>query len=159
VEIKGQFYNIPASKIGPKPIQKPHIPIYLGGYSQSTFVRIANYANGRICVIRDSLDEAKSKINKIRNECRKAKRDPKDIHIAAILYPNVIDSANADKERHRIQPQQNLLSGSVDQVGKDLQEVERIGVDHLILNYNRSAISDNTDKIIEVSKQLSSFVR
>jgi alkanesulfonate monooxygenase SsuD/methylene tetrahydromethanopterin reductase-like flavin-dependent oxidoreductase (luciferase family) len=31
VEFKGQFYNIPASKIGPKPIQKPYIPIYLGG--------------------------------------------------------------------------------------------------------------------------------
>jgi probable F420-dependent oxidoreductase len=94
VEFKGQFYNIPASKIGPKPIQKPHIPIYLGGYSQSTFVRIANYANGWICVIRDSLDEAKSNINKIRKECRKANRDPKDIHIAAILYPNVIDLGN-----------------------------------------------------------------
>ena len=79
--------NIPASKVGPKPIQKPHIPIYLGGYSQSTFVRIANYANGWICVIRDSFDEAKSNINKLRNECRKAKKDPKDIHIAAILYP------------------------------------------------------------------------
>jgi hypothetical protein len=44
------------------------------------------------------------------------------------------------------------------EVGKDLQEVERIGADHLILNYNRSAISDNTDKIIEVSRQLSGFV-
>jgi probable F420-dependent oxidoreductase len=40
VEFKGQFYNIPASKIGPKPIQKPHSPIYLGGYSQNTFVRV-----------------------------------------------------------------------------------------------------------------------
>jgi alkanesulfonate monooxygenase SsuD/methylene tetrahydromethanopterin reductase-like flavin-dependent oxidoreductase (luciferase family) len=67
VEFRGQFYNIPASKIGPKPIQKPHIPIYLGGYSQSTFVRVANYANGWICVIRHSLDEAKSNIYKIRN--------------------------------------------------------------------------------------------
>ena len=159
VEFKGQFYNIPASKIGPKPIQKPHIPIYLGGYSQSTIVRIANYANGWICVIRHSLDEAKSNINKIRNECCKAKRDPKDIHIAAILYPNVIDSDDINKEIHRIQPKRRLLSGSVDQVGKDFQDVERIGVDHLILNYNRSAISDKTDKIIEVSKQLSSFIR
>src|SRR3712207_2271635 len=31
VEFKGEYYNIPASKIGPKPIQHPHIPIYLGG--------------------------------------------------------------------------------------------------------------------------------
>ena len=155
MEFKGQFYNIPASKIGPKPIQKPHIPVYLGGYSQSTFVRMANYANGWICVIRHSLDEAKSNINKIRDECRKAKRDPTDIHIAAILYPNVIDSGNTNKERHG---KQHLLSGSVDQVGKDLQEIQRIGVDHFTLNYNRSVISDNTDKIIEVSKELSGFI-
>ena len=45
-ELKGRFYNIPASKIGPKPVQEPHIPLYLGGYSQRTFARIANYATG-----------------------------------------------------------------------------------------------------------------
>jgi alkanesulfonate monooxygenase SsuD/methylene tetrahydromethanopterin reductase-like flavin-dependent oxidoreductase (luciferase family) len=33
IEFKGAFYSIPASKIGPKPIQKPHIPIYMGGLS------------------------------------------------------------------------------------------------------------------------------
>src|SRR5205085_6401195 len=46
VEFKGQFYNIPASKIGPKPIQKPHIPIYLGGFASNTFSRISKYTNG-----------------------------------------------------------------------------------------------------------------
>ncbi len=30
VEFKGKYYNIPASKVEPKPIQEPHIPIYLG---------------------------------------------------------------------------------------------------------------------------------
>jgi alkanesulfonate monooxygenase SsuD/methylene tetrahydromethanopterin reductase-like flavin-dependent oxidoreductase (luciferase family) len=29
VEFKGKYYNIPASKIGPKPVQKPHPPIYM----------------------------------------------------------------------------------------------------------------------------------
>ncbi|MGB8936510.1 MAG: hypothetical protein WCC17_15560 [Candidatus Nitrosopolaris sp.] len=75
------------------------------------------------------------------------------------MYPNVIDSDNTDKEGHRIQPKRRLLSGSVDQVGKDLQAVERIGVDHFIRNYNRSVLSGKTDKIIELSKQLSSFIR
>src|SRR6478672_1402995 len=63
VEFKGKYYNIPTSKIGPKPIQKPHIPVYLGGYSQGTFARIANYANGWICVIRNNLDKVKSYID------------------------------------------------------------------------------------------------
>ncbi len=43
VEFKGNYYNIPASKIGPKPIQKPHIPIFMGGFSPNTFKRIINY--------------------------------------------------------------------------------------------------------------------
>ena len=46
VEFKGRYYNIPASKIGPKPIQKPRIPIYLGGFTPNTFSRIAKYADG-----------------------------------------------------------------------------------------------------------------
>ena len=75
------------------------------------------------------------------------------------MYHDVIDSGNTDKANHRIEPKGHLLSGSIDQVGKDLQEVERLGVDHFILNYNRSVISDNTDKIIEISKRLSSFIR
>ena len=94
VEFTGQYYDIPASKIAPKPIQKPHIPIYMGGYSQGTFVRIANYADGWICVIRKSLDEIKTYIDKLRNECHKANRDPKDVHIAAIVYPDVIEYRN-----------------------------------------------------------------
>jgi probable F420-dependent oxidoreductase len=164
VEFKGQYYNIPASKIGPKPIQKPHIPIYLGGYSQGTFQRIVNYANGWICVIRNSLDQVKLCIEKIRNECLKQKRDPKDIHIAAILYPDVIDYSLIDNKRRdendsKSKKRQQLLSGSIDQIGKDLQDIKGIGVDHAILNFNRSSISNNIDEIIDVSKQLYGFIR
>ncbi|MFL6382476.1 MAG: LLM class flavin-dependent oxidoreductase, partial [Nitrososphaeraceae archaeon] len=159
VEFKGQYYNIPASKIGPKPIQKPHIPIYLGGYSQGTFVRMANHANGWICVIRNSLDQVKSCIDEIKNECYKAKRDPKDIHIAAILYPNVIDfSYDTDKDEKESKHRQ-LLNGNIDQIGKDLQEIKEMGVDHAILNFNRSSISNKIDNIVDVSKQLYAFMR
>lgn len=160
VEFKGQFYNIPASKITPKPIRKPHIPIYLGGYSQGTFARIANYANGWICVIRHSLDQAKSNIVKIRTECYKANRNPEDIQIAAILYPDVTDFSNNNKKntdgnhKHR-----HLLSGSINEIGKDIQEINKIGVDHAILNYNRSSISDDIDKIIDVSERIRTFTR
>jgi probable F420-dependent oxidoreductase len=66
VEFKGEFYNIPASKIGPKPLQTPQIPIYLGGYSQKTFTRIAKYSNGWICTIRNSLNQVRSNIGKIK---------------------------------------------------------------------------------------------
>jgi probable F420-dependent oxidoreductase len=161
VEFKGEFYNIPASKIEPKPIQKPHIPIYLGGYSQNTFARIVKHANGWICTIRDSLNQAKSNINKINEECHKVNKD-QDISIAAILYPNVIDSDdrnNKQEDGNQQQSRRQLLNGNIDKVGNDLREINEIGVDHAILNYNRSPISNDTDRIVDVSKQLWTFVR
>ena len=52
VEFKGKYYSIPASKIGPKPIQKPHPPVYLGRFSPNTFSRIVNYdTNGWLAVV------------------------------------------------------------------------------------------------------------
>jgi alkanesulfonate monooxygenase SsuD/methylene tetrahydromethanopterin reductase-like flavin-dependent oxidoreductase (luciferase family) len=106
--IRDSFTISLASKIGPKFIQKPHIPIYLGGYSQGTFARITDYANGWICVVRNSLDQVKSNIVKIRDECYKAKRDDKDIHITAILYPNITDFSYMDKEEEN-EPKQRPL--------------------------------------------------
>lgn len=162
VEFIGEYYNIPASKVSPKPVQKPHIPIYLGGYSQKTFARIAKHANGWICTIRDSLSQVKLNIEKIKEECHKVNRDPKDINIAAILYPNVIDSDDTDnRQGHENQRQSGrlLLNGDIDQVGRDLLEIKNIGVGNVIFNYNRSPISNNIDGIIDVSKKLWEFIR
>jgi probable F420-dependent oxidoreductase len=160
VEFRGRFYEIPVSKIGPKPLQKPHIPIYLGGYTQNSFTRIANYANGWICTIQNSLKQIKLNIEKINHECNKANRDPKDINIAAILYPNVMESSDVSRTNLNGNRQsRQLLNGTIDQVGNDLSEINKIGINHVILNYNRSPINNNIDKIIDVSKQLRTFIR
>ena len=162
VEFIGEYYDIPASKVGPKPVQKPHIPIYLGGYSQKTFARIAKHANGWICTIRDSLSQVRLNIEKIKEECHKVNRDPKDINIAAILYPNVIDSDDTDnRQGHENQRESSriLLNGDIDQVGRDLLEIKNIGVGNVIFNYNRSPISNNIDSIIDVSKKLREFIK
>jgi hypothetical protein len=99
----------------------------------------------------------KSNIDKIRDECYKAKRDPKDIHIAAILYPIVTEEQKAYEEKPKQRP---LLSGSVDEIGKDFQEIKKVGVDHAIPNYNRSSMnSNNIDNIIDISKQFSAFLK
>jgi alkanesulfonate monooxygenase SsuD/methylene tetrahydromethanopterin reductase-like flavin-dependent oxidoreductase (luciferase family) len=46
VEFKGRYYNIPASKIGPKPIQMPSIPFYLGGFLLTHFQGLSNMRTG-----------------------------------------------------------------------------------------------------------------
>lgn len=168
VEFEGQYYGVPPSKIGPKPLQIPRIPIYLGGYSEKTFARIANHADGWICTIRDSLRETKSNIERIKKECLKMNRDPHDIEIAAIVYPNIEGLSSDDyieptEPRSKWQRQQkksrHLLNGNVDQLGDDLIQIREIGVNLAILNYNRSPIRNSIPSIIDVTRQLDKLVK
>ena len=46
VEFRGQFFQIPKSYIGPKPVQKPHPPILFGGYVGKTFERVVDHGDG-----------------------------------------------------------------------------------------------------------------
>jgi hypothetical protein len=50
------------------------------------------------------------------------------------------------------------MNGSLDQVVDDLLEISDIGVDQVILNYNRSPISNNIGAMIELTKKLWKFV-
>ena len=93
VEFKGRYYNIPASKIGPKPIQKPRIPIYLGGFTQKTFSRIAKYADGWLPTASGSLDY-------ITNGIKTLKEKDRHHHLEVItaVFPEVKESG---KRGHR----------------------------------------------------------
>ena len=46
VEFQGKYYRIPKSVIGPKPVQKPHPPIYMAAFTPSALKRVGTEANG-----------------------------------------------------------------------------------------------------------------
>lgn len=46
VEFAGEFYRVPRSRIAPKPVQKPHPPLLLGGYAEGVFRRAVELADG-----------------------------------------------------------------------------------------------------------------
>ena len=118
--------------------------------------------------IGDSLTQTKSNIDMIKKECLKVNRDPDDIEIAAIVYPNIEGLSSDDyikptESKIEWQRQQkksrHLLNGNVEQVGDDLRQIREIGVNLAILNYNRSPISNNIDSIIDVTRQIDKLVR
>ncbi|MBM3489100.1 MAG: LLM class F420-dependent oxidoreductase [Alphaproteobacteria bacterium] len=43
---KGRFYDLPLCYQSPKPVQKPHPPLYIGGESEQALKRVAKHAQG-----------------------------------------------------------------------------------------------------------------
>jgi probable F420-dependent oxidoreductase len=159
VEFKGKYYNIPASKIEPKPTQKPHIPIYLGGFSSNTFSRIVKYdLNGWLGVVGGPLEDIENCINTIKENTTKVNKNPDNFPTIMLTYPNVKEddksSSSSSNDKNRFP-----LSGSIDQIGSDIQRIKAMGVDHIVFGYNFVPIGRNVTKVIDLSKELSKFAR
>jgi probable F420-dependent oxidoreductase len=154
VEFKGEYYNIPGSKIGPKPIQKPHIPIYIGGFSPNTFSRIVNYnADGWLGVPFGPLEQLQSTVNTIRDLATKANKDPNSFKVILLTYPNISDSKNSGGGARF------PMTGTIEEVGNDIREIKAMGIEHVVFGHFFSPIYGNIDQTIETSKQLLQYVK
>ena len=157
VEFKGNYYNIPASKIGPKPIQKPHIPIFMGGFSPNTFKRIINYStNGWLGLIVGPLEYLENTIKSMNEMASKANKDPNEFKTILLTYPNIVESKN---EQLTNESQRFPLTGTIDQIGNDIERIKKMGVDHIVFGYNFLPIGRDIDSVINKSKELSKYAR
>jgi probable F420-dependent oxidoreductase len=157
VEFKGNYYSIPASKIGPKPIQKPHIPIFMGGFSPNTFKRIINYStNGWLGLIVGPLEYLENTIKSMNEMASKANKDPNEFKTILLTYPNIVESKN---EQLTNESQRFPLTGTIDQIGNDIKRIKKIGVDHIVFGYNFLPIGRDIDSVINKSKELSKYAR
>jgi probable F420-dependent oxidoreductase len=148
VELKGRYYNIPASKIGPKPIQKPHIPLHLGGFTPYTFSRIAKYADGWLPAAGGSLEYIANGIKTLK-EKEKEKKENKHLEIITLIFPEINESNKIEGD------QRAPFTGTVDDVGNDLLRIKEMGVNHVIFGL----MDPDLDRVISTAKQLSKFAR
>lgn len=159
VEFKGKYYNIPASKIGPKPVQKPHPPIYMGGFSPNTYSRIVNYdTNGWVGLIGGPLEYLDNIIKTIQNIANKANKDPNRFRVILLTYPNV-DINSRNQSGTTSQGQRFPLTGTIDQIGSDIERIKQIGVDHIVFGYNFIPTGRDLDNMLDITKQLARLAR
>lgn len=149
VEFNGEFYTIPKSIIGPKPLQKPYPPLYLGGFTQKTFQRIAKYANGWIGVVAGPLEYLEGAVNMLKEEVKKAGKNPSQFKVLALTSPSI-----TEKSEKRFP-----LTGTAEEIGQDFQRMKQIGVEHIIFNFNFSPEGRNIDKVLEIGKKLADLAR
>ncbi len=159
VEFKGQYYSIPQSKIGPKPLQKPHIPIYLGGFSPNTIKRIVeNDLNGWLGIVVGvaPLGYVETIIKDFRNEAIKANKNADSFGIVLLAYPDLKENSFIASGNNTDRP---TLTGTIDEIGEDIRKMRDLGVDHIAFGYNFSPLGKYIDKMIDLTKQLSRFAK
>ena len=96
-EYHGAYYDFPAVRSVPKPAQKPHPPVILGGKAQNVLKRVVEWADGWL-PYRTSADEIRRSRNTIGELAEAAGRDPRTVQITAFGHPGQYTSPDAVAE-------------------------------------------------------------
>lgn len=87
---KGKYFNLENVTVGPRPVQKPHPPIWTGGGAESALKRAGRVADGFICGS-SSIPEFPSIWEKISGYAKAAGRDPNKIAKAGLTFMAIDD--------------------------------------------------------------------
>jgi probable F420-dependent oxidoreductase len=157
VEFHGQFYSIPSSKIGPKPVQKPSIPIYFGGYVPNAFARIAKYGDGWLATqAAGPIDFLEKSIASLNEQAAKINRNPKEFRNIVITFPQPVTNSSPSSSEGPDNNQSRFpLSGTIDQIGEDIKAIKALGFEQIVFAFTGLEL----DKIIGIAKEISSFAR
>ena len=90
---KGRFYNVENLTVGPKPIQKPHPPIWTGGGAEVALKRAGTWADGFICGS-SAIPDFPATWEKISGYAKAAGRDPNKINKAGLTFMAIDDDQN-----------------------------------------------------------------
>jgi len=133
VSFTGDFYNIPESRIGPKPVQPGGIPLLLGAFAPASLERAARIADGIMPAAGTSttIEKLSLTINNFRDKVRRAGRNPEEI-MWILRVHNPLDEEKATEPRA-------LLGGTPQQAAKDLPKLKELGVDHIFYDMNHPA--------------------
>src|SRR2546427_9429329 len=97
-EFHGQFVRFDKIWDDPKPIQKPHPPIIVGGDGATTFDRVVEFGDGWMPIMRPTRNPVE-RIPALRERLRQAGRDPKSESVRILFAPQqreVLDTLAAD---------------------------------------------------------------
>ena len=85
----GEFVKLPPSYQYPKPVQKPHPPLYFGGESEVALRRVARF--GHWFGVDVMPEQVPAKMAMLKKHCDREGRDIKDVKVTLCPYANPTD--------------------------------------------------------------------
>jgi probable F420-dependent oxidoreductase len=128
VQFMGEFYQVPRSRMEPKPVQKPHPPIILGGTAPAALRRAGRLADGWVSSSRADLATIGESIATVKQAATAAGRDPAMLRYVCRGVVRI--RTEADEENRR------PLTGTIDEIRSDIDMLATQGVTELFIDLN-----------------------
>ena len=144
VTYQGRFYHLTDETMAPKPVQKPHLPIWMGVGHPDAVRRAARLADGWMGSGGSRIADFAASVPILKEALEKAGRDPAKFPISKRVFMAVDERpevARADllrwfTEVYRNPPGVDVcgIHGTPEQVRERLEEMVAMGANHLLLN-------------------------
>ena len=142
----GRFYHFGESDFAPKPVQKPHPPIWIAGNSSAALRRVAKYGNGWH-PFKPSLEALEQGKQELAGYLEAEGRRMEDIVISAKGHLTFTDSAPGAG--------QWPLEGRVEDIVAGIERFGELGVEHFILDY----LPETLDKGLDTMERFAQEIR
>ena len=139
---KGRFYNVENLSVGPRPVQKPHPPIWTGGSAEVALKRAGTWADGFICGS-SAIAEFPATWEKISGYAKAAGRDPSKIAKASLTF-----MAINDDHAKAIKAVEDYVMRYYGRLRADVADTSLIGPPAAIIDRIGSFLSKGLDTLI-----------
>jgi F420-dependent oxidoreductase-like protein len=153
----GTYYTIAGAVNNPKPLQKPHPPLHIGGRGEKRMLRlVAKHADIWNVAAGTSLEEYRHKTTVLEQHCHAVRRDPASIERSRQMIV-ILCKEPAEVERKMSEAQERFaLFGDMQQLAicgtpeaciAQLQEVVQLGVTSFVLFLSDVSIHPETQGV------------
>jgi probable F420-dependent oxidoreductase len=125
VEFAGSYYKVPTSFIGPKPVQKPHPPLYMAAFVPAAMARVARLADGWH-PSGFPIAQLAPTFAKIQAMAAEAGRDPESLELIVRAGVGVNDGPTGENRTD--------YSGSPEQIAEDIAATRDAGAAEIALD-------------------------
>ena len=149
VEFHGKFYHVPKSIIQPKPVQKPHPPIYMGSFSEAALKRVAKYADGwnPVGIPVEGMGQM---FQGVKEMAKAEGRDPSSLRLLVRAHPDITEKP-LGKDRW-------AFAGTLDQIKEDISRCRELAVEELFFDPIFSPDGQSLDLFLSRMEQMRALV-
>jgi probable F420-dependent oxidoreductase len=143
-EFHGKFYDFDGITMYPKPVQKPSIPIWVGGHSRRAIRRAIRYGDAWHPT-RQTPDFVRQHVPYLRQESERLGRDPEELTVSLKRSLHFTDIGLSGEVLSR---SNNAMIGTTQEVIDDIRRCQDIGIQQLTFDYRTGRV-DEMLKIVE----------